>query len=253
MSQPATFTPSWPFRALAWPLFRCASPRSFATPRHRRCLRAPRRPRTAQPVAASQGRTPRAAGARLIWRWPRPAARSCRRSTAGAGSLDASRRASWRGSGRSATASVAVGSFSSRCPAQVLLRCWRSRAGWRPAPATTASRGRSRRRRLPAPLGRQQVRLPRDLGYTTGLLARLQSRRWLLHRRSAAALAAQKHRRRCLSLGVVVGAHGVADGPTAAGGVEAERRSGGVVAEALPRRRRLAAAATPAGVDRDVS
>jgi len=141
----------------------------------------------------------------------------------------------------------------SRCPAQVLLRCCRSRAGWRTAPATTASRGRSRRRRLPAPLGRQQVRLPRDLGYTTGLLARLQSRRWLLHRRSAAALAAQKHRRRCLSLGVVVGAHGVADGPTAAGGVEAERRSGGVVAEALPRRRRLAAAATPAGVDRDVS
>ena len=31
-----------------------------------------------------------------------------------------------------------------------------------------------------------QVRLPRDLGYATGLLGRLQSHRWLLHRRSAA-------------------------------------------------------------------
>ena len=65
----------------------------------------------------------------------------------------------------------------SRCPAQVLLRCCRSRAGWRTAPATTASRRRSRRRTLPAPLGRQQVRLPRDLGYTTGVLGRLQSHR----------------------------------------------------------------------------
>ena len=38
--------------------------------------------------------------------------------------------------------------LAARCPARVLLRCWRSRAGWRTAPATTASRGRSRRRRL---------------------------------------------------------------------------------------------------------
>jgi len=110
----------------------------------------------------------------------------------------------------------------SRCPAQVLLRCCRSRAGWRTAPATTASRRRSRRRTLPAPLGRQQVRLPRDLGYTTGVLGRLQSHRWLLHRRSAAALAAQKHQRRCLRLDAVVGEHGAADRPFAAGGVEAE-------------------------------
>ena len=57
-----------------------------------------------------QAATPRAMGAaRLIRRWSRPAARSCRRSTAGAGSLDASRRASWRGSGRSATASWRLG------------------------------------------------------------------------------------------------------------------------------------------------
>ena len=59
---------------------------------------------------AAKAATPRAAGAaRLIRRWPRPAVRSCRRSTAGACSLDASRRASWRGSGRSATASWRLG------------------------------------------------------------------------------------------------------------------------------------------------
>ena len=113
----------------------------------------------------------------------------------------------------------------SRCPAQVLLRCCRSRAGWRTAPATTASRRRSRRRTLPAPLGRQQVRLPRDLGYTTGVLGRLQSHRWLLHRRSAAALAAQKHQRRCLRLDAVVGEHGAADRPLAAGGVDDDHRN----------------------------
>ena len=43
-----------------------------------------------------------------------------------------------------------------------------------------------------------------------------------LNQRSAEALAAQKLRRQCLSLGVVVGAHGVADGPTEVDGVEAE-------------------------------
>ena len=48
LSQPATLTHHWPFRTLVWPLVRGASPRIFATPRHRRCLRAPRWPR-AQP------------------------------------------------------------------------------------------------------------------------------------------------------------------------------------------------------------